>query len=92
VAGRLFRREATLAEMLRWQHPSGTPPRYVAVGHGIFTFATPGGRSLIGHSGAWGGRMFATPDGALTLSGTVNMRGARSEWMEEIADALLDGP
>jgi D-alanyl-D-alanine carboxypeptidase len=67
MTGLLFKRPETLSEMLRWQHPPGMPPRYAAVGHGIFTFPTPAGRTLIGHSGAWGGRMLATPDGALSV-------------------------
>jgi len=89
MEGRLFRRAETLAEMLRWQEPPGRPARYVAVGHGVFTFRTPAGHALIGHSGAWGGRMLATPDGALTLSGTVNMRAAPATWIDEIADEVL---
>ncbi len=91
MQGRLFRRAETLAEMLRWQEPPGRPARYIAVGHGVFTFRTPAGHALIGHSGAWGGRMLATPDGALTLSGTVNMRAAPPAWIDEIADEVLRG-
>jgi hypothetical protein len=34
--------------------------------------------------------MLTTPDGVLTFSGTVNVRGARPDWMAGIADALFD--
>ena len=91
VEGRLFRRAETLAEMLRWQHPPGLPERYSAVGNGVFTYPTPAGRTLIGHSGVWGGRMLSTPDGVLVLSGTLNMRSARAEWIAEIADEVMRG-
>jgi D-alanyl-D-alanine carboxypeptidase len=89
MQGKLFRRAETLAEMLRWQEPPGRPSRYEAVGCGIFTYRTPAGHALVGHSGAWGGRMLSTPDGALTLSGTVNMRAAQPAWIDEIADEVL---
>jgi len=77
--------------MLRWQHPPGLPERYSAVGNGVFTYPTPAGRTLIGHSGVWGGRMLSTPDGVLVLSGTLNMRSARAEWIAEIADEVMRG-
>jgi D-alanyl-D-alanine carboxypeptidase len=90
MSGHLFRRPDTLKQMLRWKQPA-LPSRYSNVGCGIFSYLTPAGHTLIGHSGAWGARMLATPDGALTLSGSVNMRGAEPHWMAHIADALLDG-
>jgi len=91
LAGRLFRRPETLAEMLRWCEPPGRPANYTRVGCGIFTFTTPAGRRQIGHSGAWGAKMLAMPETGLVLSGTVNRRAAPADWMARLADALLDG-
>jgi D-alanyl-D-alanine carboxypeptidase len=91
LAGRLFTRPETLAEMLRWTQPPGMAPRFAAVGHGIFKFKSASGLEVIGHSGAWGAKMLATPETGCFLSGTVNRRGARGEWMIEIAEAIAAG-
>jgi len=91
MEGRVYRRTETLKEMLRWQHPRGLSPRYAAVGNGVLNYSTPEGRTLIGHSGVWGGRMLSTPDGALVISGTVNTRAARADWIAEIADEVMRG-
>jgi D-alanyl-D-alanine carboxypeptidase len=92
LEGKLFARPETLAEMLRWQRPRGMPARYAAVGYGIFAFTSPRGLEAIGHSGAWGAKMLTVPQEGLYLSGTVNRRNARAEWMLEIADALIGPP
>jgi D-alanyl-D-alanine carboxypeptidase len=91
LEGRLFARDETLAEMLRWSRPPDLAERFVAVGNGIFSFVAPHGLEVIGHSGVWGVKMLALPAHGLYLSGTVNRRGAHAEWMIEIADALLNG-
>ena len=55
---------------------------------GIFTFASGTGLEIIGHSRAWGAKMLAVPALGMVLSGTVNRRGAKAEWMIAIAEAL----
>jgi D-alanyl-D-alanine carboxypeptidase len=88
LGGRLFERPETLARMLAWSKPPGLAARFAAVGHGIFSFKSAGGIEVIGHSGAWGAKMLATPATGWFLSGTVNRRGAKGEWMIEIAEAV----
>ncbi len=85
--GRLFRHRATLAEMARFTVPEGLKS-YAAIGHGLLGFRSPGGRWLFGHSGAWGAKMLYDPANGFYYSGTVNRRGARGEWMQDIADAV----
>jgi D-alanyl-D-alanine carboxypeptidase len=85
--GRLFQRRETLAEMIRFGTPEGLK-NYAAVAHGVLGFRSPGGRFLYGHSGAWGAKMLYDPGNGFYYSGTVNRRGARSEWMQDIADAV----
>lgn len=85
--GRLFRRRETLAEMARFTVPQGLK-NYAAVAHGLLGFRSPGGRWLFGHSGAWGAKMLYDPASGCYFSGTVNRRGARGEWMQDIADAV----
>ena len=85
--GRLFQRRETLAEMARFTVPQGLV-NYAAVAHGLLGFRSPGGRWLFGHSGAWGAKMLYDPESGFYFSGTVNRRGARGEWMQEIADAV----
>ena len=86
--GAVFRHEATWREMTRWCTPRGRNPNYVRVGCGIFTYASDAGLEIIGHSGAWGGRMFWLPALGMALAGTVNRSAARTAWMVEIAEAL----
>lgn len=88
MQGRLFSRAETLASMLSWSVPPGLAPRFAAAGHGIFTFRAASGLRVIGHSGAWGAKMLATPDNGFFFAGTVNRRGAKGEWMIEIAEAV----
>jgi D-alanyl-D-alanine carboxypeptidase len=85
--GRLFQRRETLAEMIRFGTPEGLK-NYAAVAHGVLGFLSPAGRFLYGHSGAWGAKMLYDPGNGFFYSGTVNRRGARSEWMQDIADAV----
>lgn len=87
LGGRLFRRRETLEEMRRFTVPQGLK-NYAAVGHGLLAFRSPAGRFLYGHSGAWGAKMLYDPASGFYFSGTVNRRGARGEWMQEIADAV----
>lgn len=87
LAGKLFKRQGTLAEMIRFTPPRG-PAAYAMLGHGVLGFRSPGGRFLYGHSGAWGAKMLYDPGNGFFYSGTVNRRGAKSEWMLEIADAV----
>lgn len=88
--GRLFQRAETLASMLSWTVPPGLAPRFTATGHGIFVFRSASGVRVIGHSGAWGAKMLATPENGYFFSGTVNRRSARAEWMIEIAEAVAE--
>lgn len=85
--GRLFQRRETLAEMARFTVlPAGAA--YAAVAHGLLGFRSPAGRFLFGHSGAWGAKMLYDPQNGFYYSGTVNRRGAKGDWMLEIADAV----
>ncbi len=88
VGGAVFRDEATFRAMTQWCTPRGRNPNYVRVGCGIFTYASDAGLEIIGHSGAWGGRMFWVPALGMFLAGTVNRSAARTSWMVEIAEAL----
>ncbi len=88
MEGRLFRDPAVLDDMMRWCAPPGRNPNYVRVGCGLFTYASDTGLEVIGHSGAWGARMFAVPKLGLYLAGTVNRSAARTAWMVEIAEAI----
>jgi D-alanyl-D-alanine carboxypeptidase len=85
--GRLFQRRETLAEMARFTVPEGIKA-YAAIAHGLLGFRSPAGRWLFGHSGAWGAKMLYDPANGYFYSGTVNRRGAKGEWMLEIADQV----
>lgn len=85
--GRLFRHRGTLEEMRRFTTPAGLTS-YAAIAHGLLGFRSPAGRFLYGHSGAWGAKMLFDPGNGFLYSGTVNRRGARGEWMQDIADAV----
>ena len=74
--------------MLHWSQPPGLAERFVAVGQGIFIFKSPTGLEVIGHSGVWGAKMLCTPENGFFFAGTVNRRGAKGEWMIEIAEAV----
>jgi len=88
VGGRLFARDEALRQMLHWSQPPGLAERFVAVGQGIFIFKSPTGLEVIGHSGVWGAKMLCTPENGFFFAGTVNRRGAKGEWMIEIAEAV----
>ena len=89
MEGRLFRKPETLTDMLTFIEPPGRPANYARVGCGVMTFVAPQGRTVIGHSGAWGAKMLAWPDQGIYASGTVNRRAAYAEWMIELVEALF---
>jgi len=79
LAGRLFAREETLATMLDWQVPAGLKSPRTGVGCGIFRTSSPRGE-LVGHAGAWGGKMLYCPELDLYMAGTTNQSATRDDW------------
>lgn len=86
LAGRLFERRATLEEMLSWQEPTGLQPPRSGVGLGIFRTDSPCG-PLIGHSGAWGGKMFYSPRLDIHVAGTTNQSSGPANWHWDFLEA-----
>jgi D-alanyl-D-alanine carboxypeptidase len=79
LGGRLFDRPETLQVLLDWQVPAGLEPPRSGVGLGLFRVQSPCG-PLIGHSGAWGAKMFFAPDLDLYLAGTTNQSASPHDW------------
>jgi D-alanyl-D-alanine carboxypeptidase len=79
LGGRLFDDRGTLQAMLDWQAPPGLEPPRNGVGLGLFRVQSSCG-PLIGHSGAWGGKMFYAPDLDLYIAGTTNQSASHHDW------------
>jgi D-alanyl-D-alanine carboxypeptidase len=79
LSGGLFQRPATLASMTAWSQPPGLRAPRTGVGLGLFRTGLLG-ITLIGHSGAWGGRMWAAPQRDLLITGTLNRTDAPDDW------------
>ena len=79
LGGRLFSKPATLASMLDWQVPPGLARPRTGVGLGIFRTESSCG-PLVGHSGAWGGKLFYSRDCDLYFAGTTNQSASAPDW------------
>jgi D-alanyl-D-alanine carboxypeptidase len=79
LGGRLFDRRETLHVMLEWRVPTGLEPPRSGVGLGLFLVQSSCG-PLIGHSGAWGAKMFFSPDLDLYFAGTTNQSASPHDW------------
>lgn len=86
LAGQLFERRATLDAMLDWQVPPGLEAPRTGVGLGIFRTQSSCG-PLIGHSGAWGGKMFYCPQLDVHVAGTTNQSESPADWHWRFLDA-----
>lgn len=89
VEGRLFRSPETLVRMTQWRyHPGVVAPR-AGVGLGIFGEATDYGTVVIGHSGAYGTKIYYEPETGVYFSGTVNQRlGVPYYWWKPIFNII----
>jgi D-alanyl-D-alanine carboxypeptidase len=79
LGGRLFDHRETLQAMIDWLAPSGLEPPRSGVGLGLFRVQSSCG-PLIGHSGAWGAKMFYAPDLDLYIAGTTNQSASPHDW------------
>ncbi len=79
LSGRLYRKPSTLAAMTDWIVPPGLQAPRTGVGLGIFRVAYPGGE-LVGHSGAWGAKMFRDIESGVMISGTSNQSHNVDSW------------
>lgn len=86
LGGRLFARPETLRAMLDWQVPAGLDAPRSGVGLGLFRVQSSCG-PLIGHSGAWGAKMFYAPDLDLYLAGTTNQSASPHDWHWPLLEA-----
>jgi D-alanyl-D-alanine carboxypeptidase len=85
---RLFRQPETLAAMRDWTRPPGLRAPRTGVGLGLFRTQLRG-KEFIGHSGAWGSKMFAVPARDLLVTGSLNRGDAPDDWHAQLVDALL---
>ncbi len=91
IRGELFRNSETLVKMTQWRHFPGINPPRAGVGLGIFGEGTVSNTVLIGHSGAYGTKMYYEPETGLCFSGTVNQRvGVPYYWWHEVVRAIHD--
>jgi D-alanyl-D-alanine carboxypeptidase len=91
LQGRLFRNPASLQAMTAWQQPVGLKAPRSGVGLGLFR-TEMGGQTWVGHSGAWGCKMFAALAADLLVTGTLNRADAPDDWHAQIAAAVLAHP
>lgn len=88
VDGRLLEPD-TQALLLRWTTPDGISLPRVAIGLGIQRYSSPAGGVLLGHAGAWGGRLFRHEASGLTIAGTTNQR-SDGAWVDAVLEAALE--
>jgi D-alanyl-D-alanine carboxypeptidase len=91
INGELFRRSETLIKMTQWRFVQGIKAPRVGVGLGIFAEGTGHGTIALGHSGAYGAKMYYEPETGIFFSGTVNQRtGVVYYWWTEMLKAIHD--
>lgn len=89
IRGELFQRTETLVAMTQWRYFPGINAPRAGVGLGIFGEGSDDNTVLIGHSGAYGTKMYFEPETGLYLSGTVNQRtGVPYYWWHEVVRAI----
>lgn len=87
LQARLFRDQATFEMMTLCAQPDGLRAPRVGVGLGLFR-TRHHGIDFIGHSGAWGCRLFAAPERDLLIAGTLNRADAPDDWHAQLVAAL----
>jgi D-alanyl-D-alanine carboxypeptidase len=88
LGGELHRTPTSAAAVRDWRTPPGLTPPRVGIGLGLL-HVTAGRRSVIGHSGAWGVRVFHDPASGAYLTGTVGQPDSGA-WMADVFDAVDD--
>lgn len=89
MRGELFRSAETLVKMTQWRAAPGIVAPRLGVGLGLFAEAMDYGTVVIGHSGAYGTKMYFEPETGIYFSGTVNQRtGVPYYWWKAIFNAL----
>jgi D-alanyl-D-alanine carboxypeptidase len=91
IQGNLFKKTETLVNMTQWRYLPGINTPRAGVGLGIFAEGTESGTVLIGHSGAYGTKMYYEPETGIYFSGTVNQRtGVPYYWWHHVIRAIHD--
>ena len=91
MQGRLFQNPEMLVRMTQWRTVPGIEPPRAGVGLGVFGETTDYGTVVIGHSGAYGSKMFYEPETGIYFSGTVNQRlGVPYYWWKPLFKAIHD--
>ena len=89
MAGQLFQNQETLAAMLQWRRYPGISSPRAGVGLGVFAEKTGCGTVALGHSGAYGAKMYYEPERGIYFCGTVNQRtGVDYYWWKEMIRAI----
>jgi D-alanyl-D-alanine carboxypeptidase len=87
LQGHLFQQARTLQTMTAGTQPDGLLAPRTGVGLGLFHTRLHG-IEFIGHSGAWGSKLFATPALDLLVAGTLNRADAPDDWHARVLAAL----
>ena len=85
--GACFKSAETRDHMMDWLTPPGIKSPRRAVGRGLFNI-DGGIDGLIGHSGAWGGKMFYDPATRVFFGGSANQSQAPNEWFLPLVDVV----
>lgn len=85
-SGELLSAES-LEIMLNFITPPGLIPPRQAVSIGLQRWTTPGGRTLEGHSGAWGARLFRDPTSGWIVAGSSHQRDDGA-WLDAVLTAI----
>ena len=89
MEGELFQKPETLAAMLQWRKFPGINPPRAGVGLGVFAEETGYGTVALGHSGAYGAKMYYEPASGTYFCGTVNQRvGVPYYWWKAMFEAM----
>jgi D-alanyl-D-alanine carboxypeptidase len=89
LQGKLFQNPETLVQMTQWRDVPGIEAPRAGVGLGIFGERTDYGTVVIGHSGAYGTKMYYEPETGIYFSGTVNQRlGVPYYWWKPLFRAI----
>lgn len=89
ISGKLYQSAETLIKMTQWRYFPGIEAPRAGVGLGIFGEGTDYGTVVIGHSGAYGTKMYYEPETGLIFSGTVNQRsGVPYYWWKPFLNAV----
>lgn len=87
LGGELHDADVTAARQ-EWAEPVGLRDPFLGIGLGLLRW-TSGGRSVVGHAGAWGGQAFHDPVTGAFVAGTVGGH-ADAGWLAPVFDAIED--